>query len=155
MPVPQLRMGFTRFAELEQPQPRRGVGLRTFRSGDEDAWIDLLNTGDFGYWDRNRLDAMLEGERALLPRDGVFFATRDGRPVGCACVFLHQDTDTVVPELGWVVVHPAHRAHGLGSLVCRAALCFIRELGHQYVYLKTEDFRVPAIHMYLRLGFEP
>jgi mycothiol synthase len=151
----QLRMGFTRFDELAGPEPVPGYGLRTFRPGDEDAWVTLLSTGDFGAWDRPRLDRMLAGERAPLPPAGIFFATRDDIPVGTACTFLHQGEDGDVPELGWVVVHSRHRGHGLGLQVCRAVLGFVRELGHGYAFLLTEDFRLPAIRTYLRLGFEP
>jgi len=151
----QLRMGFTQFDSLRAPELPPGYGLRTFRPGDEEPWIALLATGDFGEWDRPRLDRLLSGERAPLPLDGVFFATRGEQIVGAACVFLHLGESGDVPELGWVAVHPAHRGHGLGLQVCRAALRFIRDRGHGYAYLLTEEFRLPAIKTYLRLGFEP
>ena len=150
--VPQLRMGFTRFDDLAAPQPVPGYGLRGYRPGDEDAWLVLLRSGEFGTWDRARLDWMLAGERAPLPLDGIFFATLGEQLVGAACTFLRTDD---VAELGWVVVQPAHRGQGLGLQVCRAVLCFARDLGYRYVYLLTEDYRLPAIRLYLRLGFEP
>ncbi len=37
----------------------------------------------------------------------------------------------------------------------RAALGFIRERGHGYACLLSEEFRLPVIKTYLRLGFEP
>ena len=151
----QLRMGYTRFDALPAPQPVRGYGLRSFLPGDEDAWVSILRTGDFGEWDRPRLDRMLAGARAPLPPEGIFFATRGDRPVGTACVFLQPGEGGDVPELGWVAVHPAHRGRGLGLEVCLAALGFVRGLGRRYAYLGTEDFRLPAIRTYLRLGFEP
>lgn len=151
----QLRMGFTLFDALPAPRPASGYGLRTYRPGDEEPWIGILSTGDFGAWDRPRLDRMLAGERAPLPRDGIVFTTWEDRPVGTACVFLHPGEGGDVAELGWVAVHPAHRGRGLGFAVCRAALGFARDAGHGYAYLLTEDFRLSAIGMYLRLGFEP
>lgn len=148
-------MGFTRFDELEVPQPTPGYGLRTFQPGDEDAWVALLSSGDFGAWDRGRLDRMLAGERARLLREGIFFATDGDQLVGTACVFLHHVENVEIPELGWVVVDPNHRRCGVGRQVCLTALGFVRDLGHEYVYLLTEDYRLSAINMYLRLGFEP
>jgi len=148
----QLRMSFTRFDELTPPQPPPGYGLRSYRPGDEDAWIAILSTGDFGEWDRDRLDRMIAGDRAPLPLAGAYFATYDGRPVGTACTFLHQADGA---ELGWVAVLPEHRGRGLGAVVCGAVLAFARDLGWERVFLLTEDFRLPAITMYLRLGFEP
>jgi mycothiol synthase len=152
---PQLRMGFRRFDRLARPQATPGYGLRTFRPGDEDAWIAILQAGELGVWDRPRLAEMVRGERAALPVAGIFFMTRNDRPVGTACTLLHPTEGGSVAELGWVGVAPEHRGHGLGLQVCRAVLGFIGGLGHDYAYLLTDDFRLPAIKTYLRLGFEP
>ena len=152
---PQLRMGFTRFTALAPPMVPPGYGLRAFRPGDEEAWLAILAAGDFGAWDRPRLERMLAGERALLPREGIVFATRNDEPVGAACVFLHADAGGAVAELGWVAVLPAHRGRGLGQAICRAALEFVRDTGRRHVYLLTEEHRLPALRMYVRLGFEP
>ena len=151
----QLRMLFTRFNALEPPSLPPGYALRTYRPGDEDAWLAILNTGDFGVWDRDRLDRMLAGERAPLPREAIFFATRDDVPVGTACVFQGPLESGEVGELGWVAVHPDHRGRGLGLAICRAALTFVRDRGLHYCYLGTEDFRLAAIKTYLQLGFQP
>ncbi|HUX85496.1 MAG TPA: GNAT family N-acetyltransferase [Chloroflexota bacterium] len=153
--LPSLRMGFRRFAELAPPSLPAGYGLRTYRPGDEDAWLAILAAGEFGVWDRPRLDRMLAGERAPLPRDGIFFATQDDEPVGTACVFFHPSENGDVAEVGWVAVRPEDRGHHLAREICRAALAFIRDRGHDYAYLLTEDFRLPAIKTYLSLGFQP
>jgi mycothiol synthase len=148
-------MSFTRFDDLEPPRPPPGYSLRAFQPGDEDAWIALLATGDFGRWDLRRLDWMLDGGRAPIPPGGILFATHADQLVGTVCTFLRPEKQGVTPEIGWVVVHPEHRGHGLATQLCRAALGLIRDLGHDYAYLVTEDFRLTAIAMYLRLGFEP
>ena len=153
--LPSLRMGFRRFADLAPPRLPAGYGLRTYRPGDEEAWLAILVTGEFGTWDRPRLDRMLAGERAPLPRDGIFFATHDDAPVGTACVFFHPSPSGDVAEVGWVAVRPEHRGHHLAREICRAALAFSRDQGHDYAYLKTEDFRLAALKTYLSLGFEP
>ena len=157
MPVepPQLRMGFCQFEGLVAPEPVPGYGLRTFRPGDEDAWIAILQTGELGVWDRPRLDDLMAGTKAALPLDGIFFVTYQDRPVGTACTLLHPGDDGLIAELGWVAVAPEHRGHALGLQVCRAVLAFIHRLGYGYAYLLTDDFRLPAISTYLRLGFEP
>jgi mycothiol synthase len=148
-------MGFRRFERLSAPAPVPGYGLRTFRPGDEDAWIAMLQAGELGDWDRPRLDDLMAGAQAALPLDGIFFATHADRPIGTACTLLHPDGRGSVAELGWVAVAPEHRGHRLGRQVCWAVLDYIRQLGHAYAYLLTDDFRRPAIATYLRLGFEP
>ena len=105
--VPQLRMGFTRFDDLLPPQPAPGYGLRRYRPGDEEAWLALLQGGEFGPWDRARLDWKLAGERAPMPLDGIFFATLEDQPVGTACAFLRAEKEGEVAERGRVVVHPS------------------------------------------------
>ncbi len=156
---PQLRMEIrglaARAASLGELHLPPGYGLRTFRSGDEDAWLALLQSGDFGAWNRTRLKVMLAGEHVKVPPDGIFFATADDRPVGTASTYMHPVADGVDPELGWVVVAPEHRGHGLGLLVCRAVLGYVGRLGFDHAYLLTDDFRLPAIKTYVKLGFEP
>ena len=148
-------MGFTGFDQLPPIDMPPGYGLRIYVPGDESAWVSILSTGDFGKWDRGRLERMMAGERAPLPRAGIFFATHHDRPVGTACTFLHPGAQGDVPELGWVAVLPAHRGRALGQQLSVAVLRFVRDLGRGYTYLLTEEFRVPAIKTYLRLGFEP
>jgi mycothiol synthase len=132
-----------------------GYGLRPFRPGDEEAWLAILLTGQFDRWDRARLDRMLAAESPRVPLDGIFFATRQGRPVGTASTYLYPDPAGEVAELGWVAVLPEHRGHGLAMQACRAVLGYMRAHGHRYAFLRTEDFRLAAIKTYLRLGFEP
>jgi mycothiol synthase len=148
-------MTFRRFEELAAPEMPARYGLRAFRAGDEDAWVDLLSTGDFGVWNRDRLDRMLAGERAVVPREGIYFATQGDGLVGTACAVIHRDEASAVAELGWVVADPSHRRRGLGTQVCRAVMAYLRDAGHRYVFLLTDDFRLPAIRAYLGMGFEP
>ena len=121
---PQLRMEIRGLAERASSGsgsvPLSRYGLRTFRPGDEDAWLALLQSGDFGAWNRTRLDLMLKHPHVKVPPDGIFFATLDDRPVGTASTYFHPVDQGIDPELGWVVVDPRHRGHGLGLLVCQA-----------------------------------
>ena len=158
--VPQLRLGFSRFDDLAPPESVDGYGLRTFRPGDEDAWVAILNTAGFGDWDRARIDRMLSGDRAPLPYEGIFFAThRDATHgdalVGALCTFFYRSETPPAAEIGWVAVLPEHRGHRLARMICAAALTFIRDRHYTYAFLKTEPYRTAAIKTYLALGFEP
>ncbi len=151
----QLRMGFRRWDALAAPTIAPGYHLRSFRAGDEAAWLALLNQGNFGLWNRERLDAMLGGARAPMPLEGVFFVTRQSAPIGAVCTFFHHTQEGVVPELGWLVVARQHRGRRLARSLCLALLAYVRSGGYDYCYLKTEDFRHAAIATYLAVGFEP
>lgn len=153
--LPQLRMRFANWSAVSEPRVPQGYALRTYNGKDDEAWLRLLNAGDFGTWDQERLGRMKNGERAPLPLDGVFFATRDGDPIGTACVFLYKNEKGTYSEYGWLVVDPAHRGKGLGAALTKAALVYARDHGHHHTYLKTEDFRLAAIKTYLKVGFQP
>ena len=155
MAVPQLRLGFTRFDAIPPFPAPDGYGLRTFRPGDEDAWIAILNTAGFGEWDRARIDRMLSGDRAPLPYEGIFFATHGDALVGALCTFFYRYDTPPAAEIGWVAVLPEHRGHRLARMICAAALNFIRDRRYTYAFLKTEPHRTAAIKTYLALGFEP
>lgn len=148
-------MGFTRFEDLARPRLPDGYALRTFREGDEDGWLSVLGTGGWDVWDRNRLDALLVDGHGVVPRDGIVFATRDERIVGAACTTLHGGEMRTAAEVGWVVVDTAHRGRGLARAIVLAMLGLIHERGYRYAFLRTEPFRVPAIKLYLDIGFEP
>ncbi len=152
---PQLRMGFTRFDKLTQPCIAEDYDLRPYQPSDNQAWIDLLSLGNFGRWDHDKLNRMIAGEQAPMPLGGVYFALKDSQPVATACMFIYDIDGRECSQFGWLVVHPEHRGIGLGTDITRAVLRFIRQLGHNYVFLMTDDVRLSAIRIYLKLGFEP
>jgi mycothiol synthase len=150
--ISNLRMEYRRFPELPAARAVEGYELRTFRAGDESAWLAILSASDLGEWDRARIDRLIAGERGHLPLDGAFFATFRGEPVATAHAEMR---DGGCSELSWVAVLPEHRGRNLAYPLCRAVLAYAQSAGHPYVILKTQDFRISAIKTYLRLGFEP
>jgi ribosomal protein S18 acetylase RimI-like enzyme len=153
--LPQLRLGFNRFEGLSPPEPVDGYGLRTFRPGDENAWVAILNTAGFGEWDLARIHRMLSGDRSPLPYEGIFFATHRDDLVGVASCFFYRYETPPAAEIGWVAVLPEHHGRRLAQMICAAALNFIRDRRYTYAFLKTEPHRTAAIKTYLALGFEP
>ena len=58
-------------------------------------------------------------------------------------------------EVGWVACHPAHRGHRIGAAVTVAVIRRLRALSYEQIHLFTEDYRLPALTAYLRIGFVP
>ncbi|MAO08801.1 MAG: GNAT family N-acetyltransferase [Alteromonas sp.] len=57
---------------------------------------------------------------------------------------------------GWiedVVVDETQRGKGIGEQLIRKLLHIAKQRNYTDVFLFTEDFRVPAIHLYKKLGF--
>ncbi|MBD3243447.1 MAG: GNAT family N-acetyltransferase [Chitinivibrionales bacterium] len=132
----------------------RGYILRTCKQADKTVYRRLLRLAGFGKDDpglaeRNIADALPGGLFFVVhKRSGAIVATAlaGHRPSA-----LHPNGG----ELGWVAADPAHVGKKLGAAVCAAVMKRFAEAGYTRVYLLTDDFRLPAIKTYLRLGFRP
>ena len=131
------------------------IHLRTFQPADTEALCRLLETGTFGSWPTQRLDALFDHEIDRLSPRHVHLATHGNDLVGHCCLMVRDEPEGTVGKLGWVVVHPRFRGQGIGRAVCTAALQSAHQLGLETVILDTEDFRISAVRLYLELGFEP
>ena len=58
-------------------------------------------------------------------------------------------------QMGWLVTDPAHAGRGLGTIVAACATNRLAEEGYRRPCLATEDFRLAAISIYLKLGWVP
>jgi len=52
-------------------------------------------------------------------------------------------------------VTPGHQGKGLGHVLVLHVLDYFRKKGFREAILDTDDFRLPAIKTYLKLGFDP
>ena len=66
---------------------------------------------------------------------------------------IHENEE--VGRLDFVVTHPKHRGKGLGKNICVAVIKYFIENNYKKVILQTDDWRIPAIAVYLKLGFKP
>ncbi len=57
--------------------------------------------------------------------------------------------------IGWVACVPGHRGKGLGLAVSAAATARLIEEGYRHIHLYTEDWRLPALRIYVKLGYIP
>ena len=78
-----------------------------------------------------------------------------GRDIVAATFASPQQFPSRAGVLDYVVSHPNHRGKGLGRAVCTAVLRFFVDRGYESVVLLTDDWRLPAIGLYLSLGFVP
>jgi len=131
-----------------------GYGLRTFREGDERGYLDLMALAGFEGWTAERLERV---KKTVLP-EGFFVVEHSGSGRLVATALAQHSPSELHPwggEMGWVAADPAHRGKGLGLAVCAAATARLLAAGYRRIYLKTDDFRLNAIAVYLKLGYEP
>jgi predicted dehydrogenase/ribosomal protein S18 acetylase RimI-like enzyme len=153
--LPQLEMLFPETAPVPAAStPPEGYRVRQYEDSDETGYRTLMNLAGFGIWDSARIRTV---RCRLLP--GGFFVvehTSTGQIVASA-QSTHAPTDRHPEggEMGWVAAHPEHRGKGLGRIACTHATQRLRDAGYRHIYLSTDDFRIPAIAIYLALGYTP
>lgn len=132
-----------------------GYRLERLRPGrDEDAWVaGLQANGELGDWDRSRLARDVTSVLAT-PHGAVHVRWR-GKVVATASACCGDVDERCCGYVGYVNVHPNHRCRGLGRAVVTEAMRELVAEGFTDVYLKTDDHRRAARHLYVALGFEP
>ncbi len=127
-----------------------GYLLRQCRESDSDGIAGVLDASGFQGWTAGRVaDYLAEPER----RDGTRVVACGTRIV--ASTFASWQEMGRIGVLDYVACHPDHRGRGLGRAVCCGVLKFFAGRGYESVTLLTDDVRLPAIALYLSLGFAP
>lgn len=150
----QLEMTRPHLEGLPPLIPPPGCELRTYQPGDEVHWARIMNDCIGQGWTGERCLAEMV-RRPEFRSDGCFFAVVDGVPEGTATTWVKEN---LAPETGYVHmvgVAPSRRGLGLGALVSLATLHWFRDHGFRRALLNTDDWRLPAIAIYLKLDFEP
>jgi len=153
---PQLQMVWPQ-ARLNAPpvvETAAGYALRTYQPGDEARFYTVMELAGWAGWDKQRLQPWL----ARIPPASWFMAIhKPSHQIVATAMGLHDHSD-VHPfggELGWVATDPAHTGHGLGTAVCAAVTRRLLGAGYTNLHLYSEDWRLAALKIYLKLGYIP
>lgn len=144
-------------AELLNPRPvdiPKGYSLRVYTPELLSDYTGLMGLAGFDGWTAERVDQVLH---TVLP-DGFFLIIHNEKQTPVATAMATHKPTPIHPfggELGWVAGHPEHGGRGLGTAVCAAVAKRYSEAGYTRVYLNTDDWRLPAIKTYLKLGWQP
>jgi putative acetyltransferase len=127
--------------------------IREFIPGDEDAFRRLNEEWIVRYFALEPKDeASLADPRGTILDGGgrVFFAVRDGRPVGC-CALL-----AIAPgefEVAKMAVTESSRRSGIGRRLLEKTIAEAQAAGARRLYLETNHQLTGAIRLYESLGF--
>ena len=139
-------------ARVDVPPVPEGYLLRQFRAGDEGRYDDLFH---LAFTDEGRFPEALEW--ALEGGFSVIEHLVSGELVSSCQAWRgsimprHPDAG----NMGWLVTDPSHTRKGLGTIVAASATNRLAAEGYQRPCLGTEDFRIAAISIYLKLGWHP
>jgi len=155
-PVPQLQMTWPESKLASPPAVTLppGYTLRCLREGEEDAYVALMRSAGFTNWTRAMIP---EWKRRVLPGGWFVIEHVASHTLAATAMATHNPTDQhpYGGELGWVAADPAHLGKRLGESASTAVIAHYIRMGYRRIYLRTDDFRLPAIRTYLRMGFEP
>ncbi|MBP5542547.1 MAG: GNAT family N-acetyltransferase [Kiritimatiellae bacterium] len=151
----QLVMYHLMDALVEHPMPE-GFFVRKFRKGEEAVWIEINKCGIFGP------DAGMEGWESmvvkmngLVPERDILFATlADDIPVATLTAYIRDDG---VGVIHMVSALESVRGRGIGKALLAIGMKKLRAAmpPPPFTQLLTDDWRLPAIKVYLDAGFHP
>jgi len=127
--------------------------IREFQPGDEAAFRDLNVEWIERYFIVEPKDReMLEHPREkILDRGGrIFFAIRNGEPIGCCALIAMGPGEFEVAKMA---VAPSHQGGGIGRVLLKQVIAEARATGVTRLFLETNRKLAPAIRLYESVGF--
>ncbi len=151
---PQLKMLRPDLAGLPEVVMPDGYTLRHFREGDGPAWTTILCESFESTPDKFSFDRIMRADIAFMPRR-IWFVTHNDIPIATASAYTNPSFMADAGFVHYVGIQSEHKGRKLGYQVSLAALHQMVAEGWTRAWLSTDDFRLPAIRIYLDLGFEP
>jgi len=128
-----------------------GYRLRQFEEKDRQKYFDLFVAADMEkpsleYWSKH-----------ILPGGFFVIEHQTSGDLVAACFASHHSTSrhSQAGNFGWLAVDPRHRGLKLGQAISAAVTSRLISAGYRRIYLETHDHRLPAISIYLKMGWIP
>lgn len=119
---------------------------------DREQLAEVLSQAFGDTWDAVRVGEVLSPEEGVQE---IYTVVAGASVVATASARLVPDLYPASGYVHFVGAHPQQRGRRLGEAVTRAVLEYFARIGMHDAVLETDDFREPAIKLYLRLGFVP
>ena len=151
----QLTMIFKKGTPLPPLVVPEGYSLSTYRDeSDKAAWVACCRDGLVGDDAKpDVFDTSIGRAADCVPERDCLFLDHGGEHVATITAIYHPDRR--LGHLHMVAVRKDFRGRGLGHVIVAAALSKLSADDPDEVFLKTDDWRLPAIKSYLRAGFQP
>lgn len=150
----QLKMIFdkTRAAIPAVPSLMDGFILREWTEKDREAYIALRASAGF---DNTHVKKELSDALSNLRPHGFLLIEEISTGALAASAMSRCGYFKNYDNLSWVMTHPDYRGRSFARLVCTKALENSLSYNADGMTLATDDFREPALRMYLKLGWRP
>ena len=148
--LPKLFMRRKNLNNLPQIKIPTGFNLRHYRTGDDECWEKIIEAalGKKNFTETIKSHTFFTAQRVL-------FICDNEKPIATATAWLNADNPKSIGQVHMVGVYPEFRGKGLGFQIILATLHQMKREGKRGAALLTDDSRLSAISIYLKLGFEP
>lgn len=154
LPRDHLFMARTHLRDLPFAPAPGGFALRTYRSGDEIAWLALIRAAYGGEWGDDAFERCVRSDETFRP-ERLILAESGGGIVGAVGAFQKLIYGEHTGYVHMLAVGPGFQRRGLGAALLSRCLTRFRDEGRREAVLDTEQGRLPAIRLYLHFGFLP
>lgn len=134
-----------------------GYSFRFYQDGDQHTWTHIHELAD-EY--SNITDKLFTNEFGtdiqLITQRQVYLLDSQGNPIGTTTAWMknnHHGRDYGLVH--WVAIIPQMQGKHLAKPMLTYILNHLRNLNHDCAFLATSTARLPAIHLYLAMGFVP
>ena len=133
-----------------------GYSFRMYTPGMEYDWIRIQdNADDYIKVDQALFEEEFGQHQEELPSRMVLLVHGTDL-IGTATAWLDDiNGDPVTGRLHWVAIVPEYQGKGLAVPLTYFTLSLFPALNSSRVYLLTNAVRIPAISLYLKIGFKP
>lgn len=128
------------------------VNIKKLDNGIE-VWLDIVSNGLSNGRETQEYYTKLMVNWPHYNPEFCFFIIENENPVATLTVIPNYETKEGYIHM--VACKEECRGKGYGSLLNKIAIHTLKEQGMETAYLTTDDWRIPAIKSYLRIGFEP
>jgi GNAT superfamily N-acetyltransferase len=149
-----VEMSLKDLSHLPPVQMPDGFDVCLLESGSEEDYIAVMRQSLKKNADPDWFHQNFSADMEYNP-ENLILIYKEKNPVAAAAAWQKKYKNQWIGQIKSVGVVPDYRGRGLGLQVSLTALHRLRCRGFQEVMLKTHTSRLPAIHLYLSLGFEP
>ncbi|MCJ8010956.1 GNAT family N-acetyltransferase [Paenibacillus sp. KQZ6P-2] len=128
-----------------------GFTLHNYQQDYEKDWENIIQQSFGQFFDFS----MMTDDPSFHPNRVLFVISPEGIPVSTASAFWQETWGDDAGYLHMVATDPDYRGMGLGFAVSLAAMQQMIADNRARAILETEDHRLSAIKIYLKLGYEP
>ncbi len=134
-----------------------GYSFRFYCDGDLEKWVKIQNAADELFTaTAETFKQSLKGPADYLAHRIMFLVNQKGEDIGTITAWETEKlTGNLLGQVHWVAIVPEAQGQGLAKPMMTAVCRKLLELGHSKAFLSTNTRRIPALNLYLGMGFKP